>query len=360
MKFTAKTKEILAAASFAAQGVKTKTTMPVLSHLLIEPDGDRLKITGTDMEVAVSRSCPADISEPDAFCIPAKKFVDLLASSSAETVCIELKDGRARITLDMVNASISFMVKEEFPALKPIEGESFSMLARDISKHLNRVSFAVDKAVIMELTYKSGIHVWFDEGTLRFTASDGRHLATSSVPMKGFGDFILPPSLVMVAAKISEQEDCEVTVVLNENKVLFRTENCSVSGKLIDSKYTNWKQVVPSEFKSKCTTNREALIRSLKRLLIFRGESQFYGAVLEFGKTLSVSSADAVHSCIEPLTAKFESPNSEYSLRLNLDHVLNILSRIESENATLEFNDDMSPAVIRDDGFMGLVMPLRI
>lgn len=356
MKFTAKRQDLLKSASFAATGTKGKTTMAVLSHLLFQPGEYLMHITGTDLELSITHACVADISDPEPFCIPANLIVDLLGASTAESVSIETRGGKAHIAVDMGNSKMSMMLASEFPALPTVDGPSFKMPSELIHTAFSKVFFAALKnSSGVEWGTKIGMHFIFEIGSIFLTCTDARRVASISFPCAGSGEFILPPNLVQSVMNYAKDSESECEIKFSDRAAMFSFDGCIIIGKLLEANFPNWKQAVPNSFEHCCITNRELLISAIKRASIFDHE-KFSGLVFDFGQDLSISTMNPENSYEETISAIYPTPCEPMKKRMNMRYLLDAIERIEGDQVSIEFNES-GPVMVQEGNFMCLTMP---
>jgi DNA polymerase-3 subunit beta len=361
MTLRAKRKELLNAAQFAASVTKTHaTTMAVLSHLLIQPQMVGIKLIASNLEVQASHHCECELVEVDdgnmsGFCIPAKLLIDILSLSESEDVEINHADNRATITLGARKLKIATLPAIEMPLFPEVKGDTFELASEVLGTQLGRVSFATSDQESRQILHN--VSVAFVKNEFRFVACDGKRGAMTSIPLKGEGEFLMPPILTSIVEKFCSGSDSDVTVTHGENAASFKFKDSEIVGKLFDGRYPNFLNAVPAERPHHCTLDRHALISALKAMELVHAGT-FSGVKFEFGP-------NAVHLTSEnPERSGDESvPSSACAMEpimLPSDQLIEALSHLTLDNVTLEMIGSQSPVVIQEPDYLQIIMPLLL
>ena len=343
--------------------VSSRTTLPILSNVLIEAGDEGLRLTTTDLDVGVSGVADAEISKPGATTLPVKRLVNIIR---------ELPSAEIELSVDSKNvASIrsgpSFfkiigLPDAEFPPLAGFDESKEYQIPQAIFRNgLKKTSYAISTD---ETRYVlNGIFASFKEGKLTLVATDGRRLAMVDheleFPSSHEVDFIVPTKAVQELQRHLSTEG-DLTLKLSDNQVCFEIGSSVIVSKLIEGNYPNYRQVIPGESKERLTLNREKLLETTRRVSLLSSEKS-NSVKLTFGKnTVDVmANSPDIGEANETLEVKYEG--KEFSIAFNPEFLMAPLKSLEEEDVHLDLIDEMSPGVLRtEDAFLYVLMPMRV
>jgi DNA polymerase III subunit beta len=343
--------------------VSSRTTLPILSNVLIEASDAGLRLTTTDLDVGVSGIAAAEVSKPGATTLPVKRLVNIIR---------ELPSAEIEISVDAKNvASIksgpSFfkiigLPDGEFPPLADFADAKEYRIPQEIFRNgLKKTSYAISTD---ETRYVlNGIFASFKEGKLTLVATDGRRLAMVDheleFPSSHEVDFIVPTKAVQELQRHLSSEG-ELTLKLSDNQVCFEIGSSVIVSKLIEGNYPNYRQVIPGESKERLTLSREQLLETTRRVSLLSSEKS-NSVKLTFGKnTVDVmANSPDIGEANETLDVKYDG--KEFSIAFNPEFLMAPLKSLEEDEIHLDLIDEMSPGVLRtEDAFLYVLMPMRV
>ncbi|MBN1962010.1 MAG: DNA polymerase III subunit beta [Deltaproteobacteria bacterium] len=370
MKITMKTAELVKAL-YRVQGIADKnSTMPILSHVLLNATSNQLVVSATDMDVGVSGTYEAIVNSKGAAVIPARQLYEIIKSLNNETVELEKKENN---WLEVISGASRFrlvgLAADEFPAL-PIHEQtnSFSLDTSILSKLIERTIFCVssdDNRHNLSGVYCEAV----DKNLLRLVATDGHRLALAEykcdfnipiergviMPRKGFQE------LKRVLADNSEKLT-HVDLGFANNSGVIKAGSVVLSTRLIEGQFPNYTQVIPASCDKKAVINCKAFAEALRRVsLLSHGHA--HGVRLQFtNEAVELVAEDPeLGEAREQIQLSYDG--TPISIGFNARYLLDVLTLIDNEEITLELIDDLSPAVLKPadtKGFLAVVMPMRI
>jgi DNA polymerase III subunit beta len=348
--------------------VGVRTTLPILSNVLLRAEGNRLEMTATDLEVTITSVVEAAVKEPGATTLPVKKLLGIARELSSPELEMEVDD---KNVCSLRSGSSFFKIRglgaEEFPPLPKFNDERKVVLPQEkIRGMVRKTSFAVS---MDESRYVlNGIYVSLKEHKMTMVATDGRRLAMVDeevdVSEKSQGEFIVPAKAVNELNRLL-QEKGEVEINFGENQAAWTLKDekgltTLIITKLIEGSYPNYRQVIPAEMKERVSLSREEFLHALRRAQIMTSEKQ-NSVKLSFTKNnlaITANSPD-VGEARESLAINYKG--KDMAIAFNPDYVIDPLNALANDEVFLELIDELSPGVLKINGpFLYVVMPMRL
>jgi DNA polymerase-3 subunit beta len=349
------TKQLLQACAFAGSVCKTRTPLPALTHIRLTAAKGEITAFGSNLEIFKTQRCVADVKGGFDVGLPASLLVGFLRSLPAEHVELTVEKAVVTLKAGPVQASIQCLAAEEFPNVPKVAGEPLLISAVELQKKLKQVIHAAHTDTE---AWRARCAVWFQffNSALNLTSFDGKALATTKIDALGVGDYIVPTELVREVISVDEPND--VSLTLSESYAVFAGETWEVRGKLIDAQVVDWQQAEKGyQFKDFTTVNRDALVDSLRRILVFTPDNPNLNNATTFefkdGRlNLSLNRQNSVQETLE-------CSGGTLSISINPQSILDAISVIESDTFKIGLIDELSPLQITDGDYRVLTMPYR-
>lgn len=350
--------------------VDRKTTMPILSNVLMEAKGATLTLTATDLEVGVIGSLKAEVLTAGKMAVPAKGLYDIIKELPGQPVSLKAAPNHwLEIRCAKSQFKLVGMDPTEFPSLpKKQDGESFSLDTGILLEMLAKVDMAIStdetrynlNGILIETEVKEGKNI------LRFVATDGHRLSLSErelkkkVPLQQ--SVIFPKKGVVELKRMLEGKEGEIYLWVGDKHAVLEKEEKSLLVRLIDGAFPPYTQVIPKKGKRVLSAPREELIRSLRRVsVVTTDRSRGVQFSLSPGHLeLSATNPD-LGEAKEELTVQYKG--GAFSIGFNAAYFLDCLSVIEDEQVVLQLGDEVAPCLIQsevDRAFLHVIMPMRI
>jgi DNA polymerase-3 subunit beta len=363
MKFTVSKEALLDGLQKVQNVVSTRTTLPILSNVLLEAADGRIRLTTTDLDVGITSSIEAKVERDGATTLPAKKLVNIIRELPASEVEISVDNkNTASISCGPSFFKIIGLGQDDFPPLPDFEGASeFRMPQSLLRDGLKKTAFAISTD---ETRYVlNGIYTSFREGKLTLVATDGRRLAMVEhdldFPASQETDIIVPTKAVHELQRLLGSEG-EVLVRLGEGQVAFSIGEHLLISKLIEGNYPNYRQVIPGEANERIELPREAMLETVRRVSLLSSDKS-QSVKLVFSENLVEVSANTpdVGEAKESLEVPYTGEPMQ--IAFNPDFMKDPLHHLVEETVYLDLIDEMSPGVIRIEGtFLYVIMPMRV
>lgn len=348
--------------------VSTRTTLPILSNVLLRAEGDRLELTATDLDVTITCTVEAAVKTAGATTVPVKKLFGISRELGSREIDIEVDDKN----VCSLKAGASFykirgLGAEEFPPLPKFKEDKKVVLPQEkIRSMLRKTSFAISTD---ESRYVlNGIFFSLKEHKLTMVATDGRRLALVDeevdVSEKSQGEFIVPAKAVNELNRLL-QDKGDVEINFSDNQAAFTLKddkgfNILLITKLIEGNYPNYRQVIPPETKERVALSREEFLHALRRAEIMTSEKQNSVRFTFTKNNLAITAnSPEVGEARESLAINYKG--KDMAIAFNPGYVIDPLNALPDDEVFLELIDELSPGVLKINGpFLYVVMPMRL
>jgi DNA polymerase-3 subunit beta len=363
MKFIVSKEKLLAGLQTVQNVVSTRTTLPILSNVLLQASADQLRLTTTDLDVGVSGAISAQVERPGATTLPARRLANIVRELPAAEIIVEVDAKNvASIRCGQSFFKILGLPEEEFPPLpKQSDARTFSIGQQMLRDALKKTSYAISTD---ETRYVlNGILFSFKENKLTLVATDGRRLALVDLelefPRSQEVDIIVPAKAVTELGRLLGDEG-DVRLSVEENQVAFQIGDTLLASKLIEGNYPNYRQVIPGEAKERVTLERELFLNAVHRVSLLSSEKS-NSVKLVFTKNnieIAANTPD-VGEARESLAVAYKG--REFSIAFNPEFLQAPLRVLTNDEVYLDMIDEMSPGVIKiQSPFLYVLMPMRI
>ncbi len=366
MKLTIGKEEFITGLLSVQNVVSTRTTLPILSNVLLVAAGDRLTLTATDLDVTISKKVDAKVEKEGSFTIPVKKLLSIAREVGGKQIELEVENKQCSIKSGTSAYRVNGLPAEEFPPIPDFSGQTTIQMSQvRVKTMLRRTSFAVSTD---ENRYVlNGLYLSFKENKLTMVATDGRRLALAEeeveLPNDNPLEVIVPTKAIQELSRLLGDEG-DVEIQITENQVSFGQKEKKGIGSLIISKlvegaYPNYKQVIPSESKHRVTLDKDELFHALRRAEIMTSEKA-NSVKLTFSENNLTFTANSPEVGESRETMAIKYGGEETSIAFNPQFFIDPLKALEEEEVHFEFTDQLSPGVVKvNHPFLYVIMPMR-
>jgi len=372
MKLVVERGELLRALGHVTSVVERRTTIPILSNVLLKASGQAVQFKATDLEREVSDEAPCDVSQPGAVTVPAHILHDIVRKL-ADGAQVEIKRDadKERLTIRSGHSrfALQTLAPEDFPDLAAGEfSHKFEIAAKDLKRLIDKTRFAISTEETRY--YLNGIYLHTaargKAPMLRAVATDGHRLAQAELPCpKGATDMpgiILPRKSVHELHRLIEASDDTVSVGVSASKARFEIGTITMTTKLIDGTFPDYGRVIPKGNDKKLKVSNAEFMSAVDRVSTIASER---GRAVKLSingdkLVLSVNNPEG-GSATEEITVDYDSTPLE--IGFNARYLLDIAGQLESETAQFQLADPGSPTMVKDDsddGALYVLMPMRV
>jgi len=361
--------------SIVSRAVSPRSTLPVLSNVLVASDEGRLRLSATNLELGITCWIGAKIEEEGSTTVPARTFSDLVGTLPQEQVSLSLATATQTLNVHCgaSNTDIKCIDAQEFPPLPVPEMEGAILLnVADFKDMISQVIFAasVDEArpVLM------GVLVSVDKDSITMAAADGFRLSvrkgTLSQPAPQPFTAIIPARALGELARVASDGNEVISMVMPKGRgqVIFRMKEVEVVSQLIDGTFPDYQQIIPRSYKSRTILSTPALLKACKQAEIFAREGSNVAR-------LDIKSAGDLEPGAVEISAQSEETGSNETIvaatiegvglliAFNVKYMREVLEVVKSPNVALETSAANAPGVVRpvgDDNFLHVIMPMHL
>lgn len=368
MNLTISKEQLISGLQSVQNVVSTRTTLPILSNVLLHAEGDRLQLTATDLDVTISCSVGAAVKNAGSITVPVKKIFSIVRELSHPEMELEVDDKNAcSIRAGASFYKINGLSAEEFPPLQKFkESKKIVLPQAKLKSMLKKTSFAISTD---ESRYVlNGIFISLKEQKMIMVATDGRRLALVDeeleIPETSTGEFIVPTKAVNELGRLL-QDKGEVEINFTENQASFLLKNDTgfsilLMTKLVEGNYPNYRQVIPAEAKERVPLVREEFLQALRRAEIMTSEKSNSVKLAFTSNNLAITAnSPEVGEARESLAINYQG--KEMAIAFNPAYMIDPLNALDNDEVFLELIDELSPGVFKINGpFLYVVMPMRL
>lgn len=343
--------------------VSSRTTLPILSNVLLVAKDGQLVFTTTDLDVGITGSVEASIDKEGATTLPAKRLLSIVKELPASEIEVTV-DAKNYATIKSGPSTFKIigLADSEFPPLPDFEGaKTFKIPQADLKNGLKKTSFAISTD---ETRYVlNGIFASFREGKLALVATDGRRLAMADTdlefPASHETDVIIPSKAVSEIQRLLGDSG-DVEVKLCDSQISFTVGDTFLASKLIEGNYPNYRQVIPGDSNERVVISREQLLETVRRVSLLSSDKANSVKLIFTENQIEVTAnSPDVGEAQETLEVSYSGPDMQ--IAFNPEFLQAPLRALDTDNVYLDLIDEMSPGVLRIEGsFLYVLMPMRV
>ena len=363
LRITCAKDELAQALGVVSRALSTRTSVQILSGVLLEAQAGELRLAATDMELSLRATVPAQIEGDGAIVLPGKTFVDIARLLPAGEVTIEHRPAESvvHVTAGSASYTLNTYNPEDFPRLPELDAVStFGVERESLLETIGRVARAASRDESRPVL--TGILVQFGGGNLVMAATDSYRLAVKETSFNGSTpdlEAIVPGRALQELARIATSGD-EVEIGVQENQVLFSTDGIWLTTRRIDGQFPNYRQLLPESFEHELSLPRVELLDVIRRASVMIQRATPLQLRFAEGKLTVVARTHEVGESKESMPVGYTGEPLE--IGFNADFLRDGLELLDSEDVRVKLISPLRPAVIQGDGddFTYLVMPIRL
>ena len=369
MEFTIGKADLVRELSLSQGVVEKKTTIPILSNVLLEAKDNRITLTATDLELGIRCSCPAKVKKEGSGTIPARKLLDYVRLLPDADLNIKfLENNWASLTCGRSRTRIAGMSRESYPELPQMPDSIAELPVKLLSSMISRTAFAISLEE-SRFTLNGALLLLKPEATT-MVATDGHRLAyferTAETAGASFRALV-PKKAMAEIVKLADESAAEAKALFagDENHLFFQFGDRLLITRKLTGNFPDYDRVLPKENVHTAKLNREEVRSAIERVSQFADErSRAIRVQFTAGEVKIFSSAVETGESEESVPAEYAGPDME--IGFNAQYLLDFLRATSQEQVAFELKDSKSAGELRpvedasQDHYRYVVMPMRI
>jgi DNA polymerase-3 subunit beta len=344
------------------RGVSSRPGIPALTGVLLEAEEEgRLTLTTTDLEVSARLAIDVQVSEAGTALVPARLLGDTVKSLSDAPVEFETDRSQAQLRCAAYEGVLRLLPAEDFPGLQDPGGTRVEANAAAFAETAGQVGRAASRDEARPVL--TGVLVEVSREGCVLVATDSYRLAVRDLVASADGEAraIVPERALAEAGRAAAaDEKGTVEIMVDEAQVSFRIGGLTLTSRLIEGEFPNYRQLLPEGHESRLTVSRQQLLDAVRRVgLLARDTTPVRLEFNALGVRLSSSSPD-VGQAVETVEARYEG--EDLTVAFNPQYLIDGLTATVGESIRLDVRDGLKPGVVHGDGdeYTYLVMPVRL
>ncbi|MGB0259335.1 MAG: DNA polymerase III subunit beta [Coraliomargarita sp.] len=354
--------------------VATRSTMPILSNVLIEAADGHISLTTTNLDLGIRCRIKADVETEGGLTLPVRKLATIVRELPQADVFVEAGDNnQAKITSGGSLFKIMGISTEEFPPLPTFENRHVFELTQDeIVNMLKSVSYG--QSTDENRYILNGVYFNFADDKLTLVATDGRRLALTAletdITEDNAGSLILPAKTVAELERLLGKGE-KVKIAFNDRQVAFEiaigeegdtglVDQLYLVSKIVEGNYPNYRQVIPKETEHRVKIERELMLECVHRAALVTSDKSNSVKLKVSKNLLEISGSSSEYGeSHESMAIAYDGP--EVQVAFNPQFLMEPLKALTKDEVFFEFKDELSPGLFKTlDNFICVIMPLRL
>ena len=355
------------------RAVATRTTLPITNNVLLATEQSRLRLTATNLEIAISCWIGAMVEEDGAITVPARLLSEFVNSLPSDKIDLELVQNSVELKCARFEARIGGLNAEDFPPIPKVgDGKTYQIEPDALRSAINQVVFATASEDTRPVL--TGVCAEFEEETLTLAAADGFRLAVHraplAAPVEERTDLIIPSRALTELNRLLADQKEPVDIAINPNKsqVLFRLKDIEMVSQLLQGTFPNYRQLIPQSYSTRSLVSTPEFLRATRTASIFARDGN--GIVrlqmtpaeeADLGKMSISGRSDQVGDNVGEIDARVEGETSK--IAFNGKYLMEVLGVLHEGQVALETTTPSSPGVIRpvgSDTYVHIIMPMFV
>src|SRR5882672_1379643 len=334
--------------------VERKNTIPILANVLIEANGNEVRMLATDLEVALRSRCDAAVAKGGSLTLPAKKLYEIIKALPETDVRIQEDKNGVKVAADKFDSRMQTLPREDFPSLPEAAGTASATLPREaLSEMVAKTQFAITGEDTRY--FLNGALFVLRADSMSLVATDGHRLAlvttTRDAKMNGDAEVkpILPKKTLGELSRLLTEGEGDISFERGENHLFFDVGGRLLISRMIDGQFPAYERVIPKGNDKHIEFERDRLTNAVKRVALLSNErSRAVKFHIDQGKVDVTSSSPDLGEAHETLPVEYSGEAMQ--ICFNAQYVLDFLSAVMTDVVALELKDEVSQAVMKPVG----------
>lgn len=367
MEFICEKYSLLVAIMTASHAAAAKNAVQVLEGLLIEAEGDNVRISGYDLKTGIVTTIPAEVKETGALVLNARLFGEIIRKAPGQYIAFHVKSGYvAKISSELSEYEILGMPAQDYPELPAVDGgDSIDIGEALLKKMIAQTNFAVSDNEARPI--HTGALFETENGDLTVVAVDGFRLALRREPLENDNvpslSFVVPGTALDELAKVISDGDEMVSIVLGAKYIMFTIGDTMLVSRRLEGEFLNYKNSIPQSLKYQCRIDKEELITAAERVSLIISDKMKSPIKCVFGDgIIKLTTASAMGKASDE--CGMDGVCDDIEMGFNYKYLVEALKAAPASEVKLELTSAVNPCVISpaDDSnnFLYMILPVRL
>ncbi len=376
MKAIVQQNQLTHGVSVVARAVSPRSTLPVLSNILIKTDGGRLRLSATNLELGISAWLDATVEQEGALTVPARTFADLVSNlpNQEVTLSVDTRTQTLNVKCGTLNTDIKGISAEEFPPMPaPDLDAAIPLNVANFKEMIGQVVFAASTED--SRPNLTGVHMSFEDEILEMAATDGYRISISRATMADMGkqklEALVPARALSELSRVAVngEETLKMTFPPGRGQVIFHLKDVELVSQLIEGNFPNYNAIIPPSFKTCTVLSTADLLKACKQTEIIAREGNYIARL-----DIKPQAEDGTPAMVEISASSEQTGSSEVivdasvegvplMISFNIRYLREALEAIKTSTVTLETNAANTPGLLRpvnDESFQHIIMPMNV
>ena len=376
MKAIVQQNQLTHGVSVVARAVSPRSTLPVLSNILIKTDGGRLRLSATNLELGISAWLDATVEQDGALTVPARTFADLVSNlpNQEVTLSVDTRTQTLNVKCGTLNTDIKGISAEEFPPMPaPDLDAAIPLNVANFKEMIGQVVFAASTED--SRPNLTGVHMSFEDEILEMAATDGYRISISRATMADMGkhklEALVPARALSELSRVAVngEETLKMTFPAGRGQVIFHLKDVELVSQLIEGNFPNYNAIIPPSFKTCTVLSTSDLLKACKQTEIIAREGNYIARL-----DIKPQAEDGTPAMVEISASSEQTGSSEVIvdasvegvpllISFNIRYLREALEAIKTSTVTLETNAANTPGLLRpvnDESFQHIIMPMNV
>lgn len=365
MKIICNKSDLLYGVNTVLKAVSNRTSLPILECILLQANLNEFKLIGNDLQLGIESTIIGNIIEPGSVAIEAKIFSEIVRKLPDSDIILEVDEQNVtKIHCDNSEFKIAGQPGSEFPQLTEIEkNHSITIKQSKLKDMIRQTIFSI--ALEETRPIFTGELFEIKNNDLSLVSVDGYRISLRTMPLSNENEnvrVVVPGKTLNEISKILSSEEDDVTIYQTDRHILFDLGNSIVVSRLIDGEFLKYEQSFSSDFESKVTVDRRALLMGVERAALISRENKKNPIKIELNDhRMIITSNTELGTSYEELSIEMEG--KDLNIAFNPKYLIEALRAIDDEQICIIFNSSLSPCIIQpieEENYKYLILPIRL
>lgn len=375
MKVSCSQEALSKALNIVGRAVATRTTLPIVTSVLMSAEGAQLRLAATNLEIGISYKLPATVEEAGSLAVPARLLTELVHSLPNERIDLGASPNTLTLSLRCLryDAQVKGLDPRDFPPIPTAPEEATTMVAAETLKAaIKQVVFAA--ATDDTRPVLTGVYLRLEGAEMTLAAADGFRLAVLTSPLlrevASPQEVIVPARSLSELGRIMEEEEkpVEVTVASSKGQILFHSASVDMFSQLIQGTFPNYRQLIPSSYASRVVVPTEDFLKATRVAAIFARDASGIvrlqmvpGDETSLARMTISARAEEVGENQGEIDAVVEGEPGR--IAFNAKYLTDVLNVLTTRQVALETTSPSSPGLLRpvgQDTYLHVIMPMFV